>query len=106
LTFCLYLAGPCSYHRALLHIFLLDGISEHSGYAVPNPVNLRAVSLVVLEVVQQLDNIGPAHITRGPIPQCWQNMVMKAYLYLPPAALVGLAMTLNIFCGQLSDGTG
>jgi len=59
---------------------------------------LLAEALLVLEIVQQLNNVGPAHVTCGPVPQDWQNVAMNAQLYLSPAALMGLAVALNIFC--------
>jgi len=50
-------------------------------------------------IIQQFNDVGPAHIIHGSVSKGRQNMITEAQLDIPPAALVGLAVSLDIFGG-------
>jgi hypothetical protein len=67
---------------------------------------LLAEALLVLKVIKQFDDVGPAYVIRGSVAKGRQNMITEAQFDIPPAALVGLAVSLDIFGGKLPDSAG
>jgi hypothetical protein len=90
--------------RVDIEVFPLDPPAKGGNELGTDPVHLRAQSLLVLEVVEELDQIGAPQLGQQPIADRRLHMALEQALNQPRPTLGDLAMPGNIVVHQRPDG--